>query len=43
MLTKVVYLIQLKNRKNSCRWPGVFSALGEEIRVRLLDASRRLE
>jgi len=43
MVTKIVYHIQRKNRKNSCRWTGVFSALGEEIRVGLLDASRRLE
>jgi hypothetical protein len=37
MVTKHVYDIQLKKQKKLHRRLGVFSALGEEIRVGLLD------
>jgi len=39
MLTNFVYRIQLKNRKNSCRWPGVFSVTYQGIKS---DTSRIL-
>jgi hypothetical protein len=32
MLTTFVYHIQPKKRKNSCRWPGVFSVTYQGIK-----------
>jgi len=43
MLTKDVYDIQLKKQKKLHRRLGVFSALGEEICVGLLDTLWHLE